>query len=70
MGLSGKAERLQGPLSSLLEKYCGPPGPAQVEYSNSTTNHLMDILLQIQYQLQDMKITQAARQVCVRTFTH
>ena len=60
--LSRKAERLQGPLSSLLAKYCGP---TQVEYSNATTNHLMDILLEIKYQLQDMRNTQAARQVYV-----
>ena len=57
-------ERLQGPLSSLLAKYCGP-SQTQVEYSNSTTNRLMDILLKIQYQLQDMKSAQAARQVGV-----
>ena len=64
MGRSRRAERLQGPLSSLLAKYCG--GPAQVEYSNSTANRLTDILLEIQYQLQDMKNAQAARQVCAK----
>ena len=38
---------------------------AQINYSNSTTNQLMDILLAIQSQLHDMKVTEAARQVWV-----
>ena len=62
IGAPQTPERLQGPLSSLLAKYCGPT-QTQVEYSNSTTSRLMDILLKIQYQLQDMKSAQAARQV-------